>query len=151
MRFVYPAELEYDGESEFVVSFRDVQGCHTSGEDVAEALFEAADALETIISAHIADGNPIPMPSAPLPGEYPVALPLNTAAKAALTLAMRKAGLAPGALAERLGADEKSVRRMLDPRRDIDATRFDEALRVLGSELVIEVRELATAEQSRVG
>jgi antitoxin HicB len=38
------------------------------------------------------------------------------AAKAALYLAMREAGISNVQLARKLGCDEKEVRRMLDPR-----------------------------------
>ena len=41
MRFIYPAQLERYSQGEFVVSFRDVPWCHTSGEDEAGALSEA--------------------------------------------------------------------------------------------------------------
>ena len=83
MRFIYPAQLEQYSDDEVVVSFRDVPWCHTSGEDVAEALTEAADALEEAIAGCINHGEPIPTPSTPLPGEHPVALPIDMAAKAA--------------------------------------------------------------------
>ena len=89
MRYAYPAELESYGENEVVVSFRDIPWCHTSGEDIAEALVEAADALEEAIAWYIAEGEDIPtpsvpMPSVPMPGEYVVPLPAQTAAKAVL-------------------------------------------------------------------
>ncbi len=74
MRLVYPARLEHHGEDEVVVSFRDVPWCHTSGRDVAEALVEAADALEEAIAWHIDEGETIPEPSPPLPGEHEVTL-----------------------------------------------------------------------------
>lgn len=82
MRFVYPAKLDHYSENEVVVSFWDVPWCHTSGQDVAEALAEAEDALEEAIAGCINHGEPIPMPSAPLPGEHMVALPIDMAAKA---------------------------------------------------------------------
>ena len=87
MRFLYPAELWHAGPGEVVVSFRDIQGCHTSGVDEAEALEEAQDALEEAIAGRINRGDPIPPPSASLPGEYLVAVPTGMAAKAALVLA----------------------------------------------------------------
>ncbi len=93
MRFVYPAQLERYSENEVVVSFRDVPWCHTSGVDVDEALAEAADALEEAIAGCINHGYPIPMPSASLPGEHLVALPIDMAAKAALALAFRASDL----------------------------------------------------------
>ena len=143
MRFAYPAELWHAGPDEVVVSFRDVERCHTSGADEIEALTEAQDALEEAIAKRIDDGEPIPTPSPPLPGEQLVAVPADMAAKAAFVLAFRDSGLTRVALAQRLGTDEKSVRRMLDPRHRTASSRIHRALRSLGSELVVEVRELA--------
>ena len=90
-------------------------------------------------------GDPIPTPSPPLPGEYLVAVPTDMAAKAALVLAFRDSGFTPLALAERLGTDEETVRRMLDPRHDTASGDIGKALRILGSELVVEMRELVSA------
>jgi antitoxin HicB len=142
MRFVYPAEVWHAGPDEVVVSFRDIERCHTSGKDESEALVEAQDALEEAIAKRIDDGEPIPTPSAPLPGEHLVAVPADMAAKAAFALAFRASGLTRVVLAERLGTDEKSVRRMLNPRHGTTPSRINRALRVLGSELVVEVREI---------
>ena len=145
IRFAYPAELWHAGPDEVVVSFRDVPQCHTSGSDEAEALAEAQDALEEAIAGRISRGDPIPTPSEPLSGERMVALPTDMAAKAAFALAFKESGLTRVALAERLGTDEKSVRRMLDPRHGTAPSRINRALRALGSELVVEVRELTVA------
>lgn len=90
VRFLYPAELWHAGPGEVVVSFRDIQGCHTSGADEAEALNEAQDALEEAIAGRINRGDSIPAPSRALPGEHLVAVPTDTTAKAALMLASRK-------------------------------------------------------------
>ena len=144
IRFAYPAELWHSGTDEVVVSFRDIEWCHTSGVNEAEALEEAQDALEEAIAALIADNEPIPSPSEPLPGERLVAVPADMAAKAAFALAFRDSGLTRVSLAERLGTDEKSVRRMLDPRHGTTPGRINKALRALGSELVVEVHGLAT-------
>lgn len=46
MRLVYPAFLDQAAPDEVVVSFRDIPECLTSGENVDDALREAADALE---------------------------------------------------------------------------------------------------------
>lgn len=143
MRFAYPAELWHSGTDEVVVSFRDIEWCHTSGANEAEALEEAQDALAEAIAALIADNEPIPVPSEPLPGEHLVAVPADMAAKAAFAMAFRSSGLTQVSLAERLGTDEKSVRRMLDPRHTSTPSRINKALRALGSELVVEVHELA--------
>ena len=143
MRFQYPAELCHAGPNEVVVSFRDIPGCHTSGEDEAEAMEEAQDALEEAIAGRINREEDIPAPSPLMPGERLVAVPTDMAAKAAFVLAFRSSGLTRVSLAKRLGTDEKSVRRMLDPHHGTASSRIHKALRVLGSELVVEVRELA--------
>ena len=143
MRFVYPAQLCQHAEDEIVVSFRDVPHCHTSGEDVAEALVEAADALEEAIAGRIVDGDEIPTPSSPLPGEHLVAVHADTAAKAALAMAFRASGLTQADLARRLGVHDRVVRQMLDPRHGTSVSRVNDALQVLGRELVLEVREVS--------
>ena len=145
MRFTYPAHLEQYSESEIVVSFRDLPECLTSGEDTAEALLEAEDALDAAIYGRLRTGEPIPAPSAPLPGEHMVALPIDMAAKAALLLVFRDRGLTQTALAERLGVDRKVVQRMLDPRHRTSVSRINEAMRAMGSEIVLEAPSLPIA------
>lgn len=81
MSVEYPARLECCGEDEIVVSFRDVPYCHTSGQNLEEALSEAADALDEAIMGRINRGEPIPSPSTATSGEYMIALPSDTAAK----------------------------------------------------------------------
>ena len=119
--------------------------CLTSGEDVAEALLEAEDALEEAVAGRINDSESIPVPSAPLPGERMVALPVEMAAKAALVLALRDSGMTQAALAERLGVDRKVVQRMLDPRHRTPVSRLNDALRALGNEVVLDAPSLPTA------
>ena len=62
------------------------------------------------------------------------------AAKAALALAFRDSGLTRVAFAKRIGTDEKSVRRMLNPRHGTAANRIAKALRTLGRQIAIEAR-----------
>ena len=140
MRFTYPARLRPDSTGELIVSFRDLPECLTSGADQAEALAEAADALEEAIAGRINRADSIPVPSPRRSGEHHVAVPAGTAAKAALAFALRDTGLSRVALAQRLGVDEKAVRRMLDPRHRTAVARIEAALRALGQELVIETR-----------
>jgi len=65
------------------------------------------------------------------------------AAKAALYLAMREAGITNVQLARKLGRDEKEVRRMLDPRHPTKLPRIKEALDLFGKRLVVSVEEAA--------
>ena len=137
MHFLYPARLRHAGPDEIVVSFRDLPECLTAGAQEAEALAEAADALEEAIAGRIVDGDPIPRPSARRAGERLVAVPPTMAAKVMLVLAFRDSGLSRLAFARRLGVDDRTVGRMLDP-RDVTATdHLHNALRRLGPELDI--------------
>ena len=65
------------------------------------------------------------------------------AARAALYLAMREAGMTNVRLARKLGCDEREVRRMLDPRHPTKLPRIKEALEMLGKRLVVGVEEAA--------
>ena len=69
-----------------------------------------------------------------------VPVPAPTAAKAALYLALREAGITRLELAGRLGCDEKEVRRLLDPRHPSKLPRLEAALAQLGKRLVLEMR-----------
>ena len=62
------------------------------------------------------------------------------AAKAVFVRAFRDSGLSRVALGQRLGVDEKVVRRMLDPHHHTTANRLQKALHALGRDLIVESR-----------
>jgi len=132
-RFIYPVTLTADEtDGGFTVTCRDLPEAITQGEDRADALHEAADCLEEAIAGRIDDGVTIPLPSTTKPGEDSVAVPLQTAMKAALYLAMRDEGLTKVDLARRIGADEKEARRILDPHHGTKLPAMERALAALG-------------------
>ena len=130
--FSYPATLTPDDEAGgFVVTFVDLPEAITQGDDVPDALAQAADALEEAVAGRIRRGEPIPLLSPASPAHHPVAVPAQTAAKAALYLAMTEAGIDEAQLAVRLACDEKEIHRLLDPRQAAPLSRIDRALAVL--------------------
>ena len=139
MHFVYPAFLQTDRSGEIIVSFRDLPDCLTSGADEAEALIEAADALEEAIAGRLKRGDDIPAPSAQQSAERRVAVPSGMASKAALALALRESGLPRAEFAALAGTDEMSIGEMLDPRHQTAPGHIERVLRVLGQQLVVEV------------
>ena len=142
--FVYPAKFERgDKPGVLVVTFRDVPEAITQGEGEQDALWQAADCLEEAVAGRIARGGEIPEASGAERGEQLVPVPAPMAAKAALYLAMREAGISNVQLARKLGCDEKEVRRMLDPRHATKLPRIKEALDVFGKRLVVGVEEAA--------
>lgn len=142
--FVYAAKLTRDRASgHYVVSFRDLPEALTSGEDIPDALEEAADCLVAAIASRINDGEDIPTPSAARARERPVAVPSRIAGKAALYLAVRKAGLSHRAMAKRLGVDEKELRRLLDPGHNSKIDRLGAALERLGWRMRVSFEKIA--------
>jgi antitoxin HicB len=139
--FVYPATLtpdEHDGG--FVVTFPDVPEAITQGDDVSDALQQAADCLEEAIAGRIRRHADIPEASPVGPDHYAIPLPAQTAAKAALYLAIGQTGMTQVELAARLHCEEKEVRRLLDPRHASKMSRLESALAALGQQLVVGVQ-----------
>jgi antitoxin HicB len=142
--FVYPARFEPGAKpAVLVVTFRDIPEAITQGKGEKDALWQAVDCLEEAIAGRIAGGREIPKASKPARGERLIPVPAPMAAKAALYLAMREAGITNVHLARKLGCDEKEVRRMLDPRHPTKLPRIQEALDVFGKRLVVSVEEAA--------
>jgi antitoxin HicB len=139
--FVYPAILTPDErDGGFVVTFPDVPEAITQGEDMSDALQQAADCLEEAIAGRIRRQARLPKASPTGPDRYPVPLPAQTAAKAALYLAVRQTGMTPVEIAAHLCCDEKEMRRLLDPRHASKLSRLEAALAALGQQLVVGVQ-----------
>lgn len=136
-RFEYPVLLTPAEEGGFVVTCRDLPPLVTQGEDMDGALAEAADAMDEVFAMYMHGKDAFPAPSAARPGEYVVAPPAATMAKAALYVAMQEAHITNVELANRLGVDEKEVRRLLDPRYASKLPRIAQAVAALGKRLVI--------------
>ncbi len=143
MNFAYPVTLTPDADGGFVVTFSDWPEAITQGETRDQALEEAADCLEEAVAARIDDRAEIPLPSSPQAGEATVAVPIATALKAALYLAVRETGIGTSELARRLGIHEKEARRLLDPRHGSKAAALERALTAVGRRLTVEVRVAA--------
>ena len=136
-RFQYAVGLAPAEEGGFVVTCRDLPQLVTQGEDLDNALTEAADAMDEVFAAYMHGGLTLPAPSKPRKGERLVSPPAETMAKAALYVAMKDAGISKVQLAKRLGIDEKEVRRLLDPHYGSKLPRIAQAVEALGRRLVI--------------
>ena len=135
MQFIYPVALKPDeANGGFVVTFRDWPEAITQGDTWEAALSEAADCLEEAVAARIDDGREIPPPSSALDGEYGVSVPIQTALKAALYLAVREAAVGKSELARRLGVPENEARRLLDPRHASKAEALELAEKLINAD-----------------
>ncbi|NNJ94245.1 MAG: type II toxin-antitoxin system HicB family antitoxin, partial [Halobacteria archaeon] len=104
-----------------------------------DALREAADALEEAIAGRINRGEMIPPPGRVRARHVVVPVPAQMAVKGALYMAVKETGIRNAELAKRLHADEKEVRRLLDPHHRSKLPRLEAALDALGRKLVIAV------------
>ena len=138
-RFQYAVLLSPAEEGGYVVTCRDLPELITQGESVEATLEQASDAMDEVFATYLTEGLDFPEPSKVRRREHMVAPPPETVAKAALYVAMRRAGISKVQLAKRLGVDEKEVRRLLDPHYGSKLPRIAKAISVLGQRLVIGV------------
>jgi antitoxin HicB len=138
-RFQFSVLLRRAKEGGYVVTCRDLPQLVTQGDDAEHALEQASDAMDEVFATYLTEGMDFPAPSKTRRGEHLVAPPPETVAKAALYVAMRKAGISNVQLARRLGVDEKEVRRLLDPHYGSKLPRIAKAISLLGQRLVIGV------------
>ena len=86
-------------------------------------------------------GEDIPIPSPVRERTLLIALPALNAMKAALYLAMRERQISQGALALKLGKNEKDVRRLLDPEHATPISALERALRAIGKRAQVVVED----------
>lgn len=140
---VYPVVLTPDGQGGLIAEVPDVPGTFTVGDNLAEALFWAQDALVVALSGYMDDHRDIPRPSKPKRGQHVVPLPPLVALKLSIYQAMRDQGLSQADLAKRLGRDARQVRRLLDLDHHSRLDQLSDALKALGKRLVIDVADAA--------
>jgi hypothetical protein len=66
------------------------------------------------------------------PDQYAISLSVSTAAEAALYLTLQQAKITQSELAAHLHSDEQEVTRLLDPRRTVNLSRLESALKAFG-------------------
>ena len=100
----YAVRLEPAKEGGYVVTCRDLPEVVTQGDDIAEALVQASDAMDEAFAARIGDGEGFPDASAPRRGEYLVAAPsVQIAADVGSAARSRQASCAEPAAASQIG------------------------------------------------
>ena len=141
MTLRYPIKLEPD-EDTVLATCPLLPEVTTFGENEADALRHARDAVEEALAARISDGQEIPTPPA-RPRVRTVALPALTAIKVELYWALRAAKITRAELARRLSWNRESVDRLF---RLDHASRLDQleaAFAALGRRMDISIARAA--------
>jgi antitoxin HicB len=143
MPHAYPVALDQEADGSAVnLSFPDVPGARTFGENDGEALALAEDCLIAALGGYIELGKPIPTPG-PALGRPTVTLGPLIAAKIALYETMRQQGISIPELARRLDAPEQAVRRLIDLDRRSSLEELQTALDCLGKRIELVVHDAA--------
>ena len=139
----FPVDLS-DDEGTVLVRFPDVPGAITYGENEAEALDYAVDALESILSAMISNREDLPVPS-PARGRPTVSPTLLGSLKIAVYRAMRERGWRKADLARAMELDPRQIDRLLDLRHSSTIAQLEKALAVCGKRAEVETKALRAA------
>jgi antitoxin HicB len=139
----YPVVLERDDNGGILVRFPDFPEVHTFGENEADALAHAVDALATGIDAYLKDRRDIPLPSA-VTTRHRVTLPTLSEAKVRLYETMRRSRVSKSELSRRLHWHPPQVDRLLNMTHESRLSQLEAAFSALGKRLVIGVDDLGT-------
>jgi antitoxin HicB len=143
MEYVYPGHFRRDPDGGFLVTFPDVPEAITQGDTLEEAKRSAVDALGLALRGYLAQGRELPRPSKGKKGHLDIPVEATDALKLAVVEAFRAAGISKSEFARRLGKAETEAYRILDPDHATKLTSLEAALRVLGKEIVVSVKDAA--------
>jgi antitoxin HicB len=128
----------------FVVTFPDLPEAITEGATEEEAMLYAADAVATSLSVYVDRGMDIPTPRKVSGRNYRrIRIPALSEAKISLYVAMRQAGVRAAGLARRLNCRKSQIDRLLDLSHPSPLDQIEQALRVLGKRLVLNLEDAA--------
>lgn len=137
----YSVELAEDDNGTFLVTCPELPEVTTFGEDEADALMRARDAIEEALAARMADREDIPegRPST----ARGIELPLLTAMKVELYRTARSQGVRKADLAKRMNVHGPQVDRLFDLRHASKVEQIEVAFRALGKRIEFEIKGAA--------
>ena len=139
----YPVTFTHDENDTIIAEFPDVPEAMTVGSDEKNAVDWAQDALIVALSGYIEDHRDIPPPSKAKKGQKLVHLPPQIAMKIAIYQSMRDQKVTQANLGQCMGIDGRQVRRILDLDHNTTLSQLTSALKCLGKELIIDIRDAA--------
>lgn len=143
MMLDYPVELEKDDNGTVMVRIAGLPGA-TFGEDEADAMANAVDLLETVLTGFIIGRQDIPAPEKAR-GRPTVSPTLLGSLKVAVYQAMRDRDWRKADLARAMGLNPRQIDRLLDLRHASTVAQLEQALAVCGRQATVEMRDLELA------
>ena len=133
----YPASFTPE-EGKIVVRFRDIAEAISQGDDEKDALEMAEDVLISSMDFYFEDGRRVPPPSAALPGERLINVPLSIASKVLLLNEMLAQKVGPSELARRMDSLPQYVSRLIDLHHNTKIDTVAQAMAALGKRLELQ-------------
>lgn len=143
MQFEFAARFAPEPDGGYLVTFPDVPEAITQGDDLADAMASAADALGLALRGYLADGKPLPKPAARGDDLVPVPVEAADALKIAVIDAFMASGMSKSELARRIGKAVTEAQRILDPDHPTKLPALEAALAVLGKKVIVSVLDAA--------
>jgi antitoxin HicB len=137
MTLGFPIVLTPDDNGTLLVTCPDLPEVTTFGEDAADAMRHARDAIEEALAARIAEGREIPQPRSR--SKSVVSLPTQTALKVSLYRILRDQKITRAELSRRLHWRREQVDRLFRLGHATRLDQFDAAFRALGREVRLSI------------
>ncbi|WP_047305236.1 type II toxin-antitoxin system HicB family antitoxin [Pseudomonas fluorescens] len=138
--FDYPVTIHEDENPGVAVTCDDLPEFNSAGDDVADALRESVDGIETALSIYVDQRRAIPEASNPKPGQHVVRLPAVTVAKIILWNEMMARDMRKADLCRLLGIAQTQGDRLVDFLHTSKMEAIENALAALGKRLEVVVR-----------
>lgn len=135
----YPVVLEPDDNGTVMVTFPDFPEAQTFGDDEADALVRASDALATIVDGYIRARRALPRPS---DGQHFAELSPLMSTKVQLYNAMQTLGVTKSDLGRRLNWHAPQIDRLLNLTHSSQVDQLDAAAKALGGTLSMRIEGL---------
>ncbi|MCX8016384.1 MAG: type II toxin-antitoxin system HicB family antitoxin [Rhodocyclaceae bacterium] len=129
----YQAVLEPQPDGGFTVTFPDLPEAITEGDDLEQALFNAAEVLSLVLEQRLADGEPIPEPTPTEGGHW---VEPSASVQAAVLLHRARAGHTLSELARAMGTSWPAAQRLMRPGNPT-LKQLERAAAALGKRLVL--------------
>ena len=136
MKIQYPALIEPQESSGYLVTFPDIEEAFTEGQTIDEALFNAAEVLSAILEYKIENNETIKDPSA-LEGENIYFVAPEVAIQSTLLVNKARGEKSMAELARALNTSWPSVQRLENPKHSPTLKLLDKAAAALGKKLVL--------------
>lgn len=137
----YPVRLKRDEDGGFVVDFPDLGG-FTYGENEEEALHNAHDLLETILTDKIKEGVAVKKPSTRKNMHY-IHVPPAIAVKLLVQWEMQKTGMRTSTLARKLNVQTPKIESFFSSEGEYKISQIEKIFAVFGKQVVIGIEDLA--------